>query len=108
MNDGSFYKVGLKPVTLRSSATPLNGWYLFNSNAVTAYLQIFDVKSADEVIVGTTRPTLSLGIPAGSAANLSADGIRDLLKGLVVAATTTSDGAVALPSLLEVNLFFCS
>lgn len=100
--------VGVKPVAIKSGPTGLNGWYLFNSNSTTVYLQIFDAHSDTEVIVGTTAPLLSLGIPAGSAANVLVDCIRDFVKGIVIACTTTRAGGVAPASTLDFNLFFCS
>lgn len=100
--------VGAKPLTVKSAPTGLNGWYLFNSNATTVYLQIFDLKSDSLVSLGVTVPTLSLGIPAGSGANVLVDCIRDFLNGIVIACTTTRAGNVAPANTLDFNLFFCS
>lgn len=105
--DSASGSVGGKAVTLKSGPTGLNGWYLFNSNATTVYLQIFDAHSDSEIILGQTTPLLSLGIPAGSAANVLVDCIRDFVKGLVIAATTTRAGAVAPALTVDFNLFFC-
>jgi len=96
------------PFTVKSAPTGLNGWYLFNSNATTVYLQIFDAKSKDEVVLGTSIPVLSLGIPAGSGANVLVDCIRDFFKGIVIACTLTRAGNGAPASPLDFNLFFCS
>jgi hypothetical protein len=108
MNDSASGSVGAKPTAVKSAPTPLNGWYLFNSNATIVYLQIFDAKSETEVSLGTTAPTLSLGIPAGSAANVLVDGMRDFLKGIVIACTLTRSGNGAPANTLDWNLFFCS
>ncbi len=105
--DSASGSVGAKATAIKSAPTGLNGWYLFNSNSTTVYLQIFDAKSETEVSLGTTVPTLSLGIPAGSAANVLVDCIRDFLKGIVIACTTTRQGNVAPATSLDFNLFFC-
>lgn len=107
MYDSASGSVGAKATTVTSAPAGLNGWYLFNSNAATVYLQIFDAKSAAEVILGTTVPVLSLGIPAGSGANVLVDCIRDFLKGIVIACTTTRAGNAAPANTLDFNLFFC-
>src|SRR5260221_12433068 len=100
--------VGVVPLAVKSAPTGLNGWYLFNSNTVTVYLQIFDAKNEAEVSLGSTIPTFSLGIPAGSAANVLVDCIPDFFKGVVIAGTTTRGGNVGPRNLLDFNLFFCS
>ncbi len=106
--DSASGSIGGTPFTVKSAPTGLNGWYLFNSNATTVYLQIFDAKSKDEVVLGTSIPVLSLGIPAGSGANVLVDCIRDFFKGIVIACTTTRQGNVAPANPLDFNLFFCS
>ncbi|SRR6266851_5853575 len=106
--DSASGSVGAAPRAVKSAPTGLNGWYLFNSNATTVYLQIFDAKNETEVVVGTTAPTLSLGIPAGSGANVLVDCIRDFVKGIVIACTLTRAGSGAPASPLDFNLFFCS
>jgi hypothetical protein len=108
MYDSATGSVGAAPATLFSAPAGLNGWYLFNSNITTVYLQIFDAKSADAVIVGTTKPTLSLGIPAGSGANVLVDCVRDFINGIVIACTLTRAGNGAPANQLDFNLFFCS
>jgi hypothetical protein len=107
MYDSKSGSVGAVSATITSAPAGLNGWYLFNSNATTVYLQIFDAKSKDEVILGTTTPVLSLGIPAGSAANVLVDCVRDFLKGIVIACTLTRAGNTAPANTLDFNLFFC-
>src|SRR5260370_11668048 len=105
--DSASGSVGAALRAVKSAPTGLNGWYLFNDNSTKVYLQIFDAKSEAEVILGTTPPTLSLGIPAGSAANVLVDCIRDFVKGIVIACTTTRQGNVAPANTLDFNLFFC-
>src|SRR5258708_39964620 len=105
--DSASGSVGAKATAVKSAPTGLNGWYLFNSNATTVYLQVFDAKSETEVLLGTTQPTLSLGIPAGSGANVLVDCIRDFVKGIVIACTLTRAGNGAPANTLDFNLFFC-
>jgi hypothetical protein len=82
----------------------LRGWYLSNFDAAQVYLQIFDAPNAAAVTLGVTIPDLSLGIPAGAAANVLGQA-RNFLKGIVIAATTTRAGAVAPGVPLDFNLF---
>ncbi len=105
--DSASGSVGATPLALKSGPSGLNGWYLFNSNSTVVYLQIFDAHSDSEVILGQTNPVLSLGIPAGSGANVLVDCIRDFIKGIVIACTTTRAGNVAPANTLDFNLFFC-
>jgi hypothetical protein len=108
MYDSATGSVGTKPVLVFSGPAGLNGWYLFNSNATTVYLQIFDLKSDAAVNLGATQPTLSLGIPAGSGANVLVDCVRDFINGIVIACTLTRAGNGAPANQLDFNLFFCS
>lgn len=81
----------------------LAGWYFFNPNAVTAFVQVFDTTGT--VTLGTTVPDNSFGVPATGAANqLDGSGIT-FTNGLKFACTTTEDGSTANASGLTVNLF---
>ncbi len=91
--------------TVKNSAGSLTGWYLFNGAATTCYMQIFDVSGA--VTLGTTAPTLSFGIPAGSAANV-APGTAGITfaNAIKVASTTTRAGAVPCTVGSDVNFWY--
>ena len=98
--------VSNKPALVTNAAGCLRGWYLFNSNIVTVYLQFFDTVNEGAIILGQTPPVLSLGIPAGSAANIAQDRIRDFANGIVIACTTTRTGAAAPANPIDFNIFF--
>lgn len=85
----------------------LRGYYLSNTDAAFAYLQLFDADNAGAVTLGVTPPDLSFGIPPGAAANVLSDaGLKRFLKGVVIAATTARANAVAPGVPMDVNLFF--
>lgn len=89
---------------IANTSVLLDSYYVFNPNANVAYLQIFDRNTPGNVTVGTTIPKWSPGIPAGSAANLADLSMGPFSNGIIVAATTTANGSVALPSTITVSL----
>jgi hypothetical protein len=90
---------------IKSSQAELGGWFIFNPNATTAYLQLFNAASTGAVTLGTTAPTLSLGIPAGGGANLASPNGIQFSSGIVIAATTTRAGSTGPASTVDYNLF---
>lgn len=99
--------VGGKAVVASNRPATLTGWYLFNSNNVPVYLQFFDAADASpNATFGNALPDLSLGIPAGAAANLQGE-VKDFVRGVVVIATTTRSGNQAPANPVDFNLFFC-
>lgn len=73
-----------------------------NTTAAVAYLQIFN-KDGDDVTVGTTAPTLSIGVPAsGVLSLLLSHGQKLRGQGLTLAGTTTRTGSTG--AALDVNL----
>jgi hypothetical protein len=83
----------------------VSGWYIYNPNNVVSYVQFFNVQ-ASAVVLGTTAPFYSLGIPALSAANLiSPTGINHSTA-ISIAATTTRSGNTAPGTAIDVNIFF--
>lgn len=77
-------------------------WYdLFNPSAADAYVQIFD-KAAADVAVGTDKPVLSIGIPAGGRASGTAES-TGFLTAIAAAATTTVEGAIAPATAIAAN-----
>ena len=90
---------------VKASAGTLLGWYLFNSNSVTVYCQIFDLATGS-VSLGTTAPKLSFGIPAGLGANLGfMPGIK-FSTAISVAFTTTRAGSTAPANTVDFNFWF--
>lgn len=84
----------------------VGGWYIYNPNASVAYVQFFNAQ-ASAVTLGTTAPVYSLGIPAGSAANV-APGMVGLLHAtaISIAVTTTRAGATGPGSTVDFNVWF--
>jgi hypothetical protein len=65
-----------------------------NTTAAAAYLQIFDA-DADNVTVGTTTPTFTIGLAANQSKNIVLPKPIRLATGFTVASTTTRTGAVS-------------
>jgi hypothetical protein len=86
------------------SAGQVYGWFIYNPNNTVAYVQFYNVVAAS-VIVGTTTPIYSIGIPALSAANVFGPGIVHSTA-ISVAATTTRAGGVAPSTSLDYNIFY--
>lgn len=83
----------------------LEGWYIDNPNTSMVYVQFFE-GIASNITLGTTPPKLSLGIPAGSAANTDVGNGITFTNGMVIAVTTTRSGAVAPAAATDINLWF--
>jgi hypothetical protein len=97
----SFGALSTTVQTVKGSAGTLGGYFIYNPNATVTYVQIFDVSGA--VTLGTTAPTLSLGIPAASAANLEKALGSNFANAIKIAATTTRAGSTAPGTGLDVN-----
>jgi hypothetical protein len=72
---------------IKASAGQLYGYYIFNAAASVRYVKIYDATVAS-VTVGTTTPVITLGIPAGAAANVFSDVGIAFANAITVAATT--------------------
>lgn len=93
--------------TIQGTATQLGGWYVFNPAGTACYIQMFDVAQATSVTLGVTVPKLSLGVPAGAAANIPATDPGILFtKGLKIASTTTRAGATPCGTGSDVNFWY--
>jgi len=99
--------VGTVLAVKSSSAATLGGWYLYNAANTPCYVQIFDVATAGAVALGTTVPKLSLGIPAGAAANIPAVAPGILFaNGIQIASTTTQAGSTPCGTGTDVNFWY--
>jgi hypothetical protein len=97
--------LGTTVVAVKASQGTLGGWYVYNPNTSVAYLQIFDVASGS-VTLGTTRPKLTLGIPASGAANLEMSLGVHFGTAISIAASTTPSGSSANSTALPVNILY--
>lgn len=93
--------------TIKGTAATLGGYYLFNPAATACYIQMFDVATATTVTLGTTVPDQSLGIPAGSAANIPpvSPGVN-WVNGIKIASTTTRLGSTPCGTGSDVNFWY--
>lgn len=74
---------------IKATAGQLYGYYLYNDGAAEAYVKLYNDTVAN-VVVGTTTAAMTLGIPAGGAANLFLPtGVR-FSNAITVAATTAA------------------
>ncbi len=94
------------PVSIQKGRSRLLGWYFFNGDAATVYVQFFDSNNGSPAL-GFDKPIMSLGIPAGAAANVfDGEGAVDFYNGITIAATATRDGNGAPGTPLAYNVFF--
>jgi hypothetical protein len=93
--------------SVKGSAGQVFGWFIFNANASTRYVKLYNKATAPTV--GTDTPTIVLPIPGGSAANVEFTNGIAFGTGIALALTTgmadSDTGAVAASDLV-VNLFY--
>jgi hypothetical protein len=97
--------IGATKTAIKTSAGAVYGWYFYNSNSSVAYVQMF-ANTVAGVTLGTTAPTMSLGIPPGSAANMSFDTGILYATAITIAITTTRAGATGPTNTVDYNLFY--
>jgi hypothetical protein len=97
--------IGATKTAIKTSAGVVMGWYFYNSNSSVAYVQIF-ANTVAGVTLGTTAPTMSLGIPPGSAANMAFDVGINFATAITIAITTTRAGATGPTNTVDYNVFW--
>lgn len=95
--------VGATATAIKASAGQLYGYHLFNTTAAVAYVQIFNVASGS-VTVGTTAPTMSVGIPASGGVTVNWDKGIAFGTAISFACTTTRTGSTG--ATCDVNFFY--
>jgi hypothetical protein len=90
--------------TVKSSAGELGAYHCLNPNASAAYIQVFDTSGA--VMLGTTTPVLSLGLPASDGGNLEWGMGVHFANAIKVAATTTATGSTAPGTAIDCDFAF--
>lgn len=91
--------------TVKATRALLGGYYIFNPAGTVCYLQIFN--TAGTVTLGTTVPALSLGLPAGGAANIPATDPGVLFENAIkLASTTTRTGNTPCGTGMDVNIWY--
>lgn len=96
---------------VRAKPAAVNGWYLYNSAAYAVFLKLYD--SATIPTAGAGTPVITIGVPAGAAANVDfgtspengvafANGIGLTITKLVA----DNDTTVLVANDIVVNLFW--
>jgi hypothetical protein len=87
---------------IKATAGKLYGWYLYNDGAAEAYVKFYNATAAN-VTVGTTTPTMTIPIPAGSASNIEWTNGVTFGTAICVAATTgVADNDTGAPAANQV------
>jgi hypothetical protein len=97
--------VGATATAVKVSQGRLYGWEIFNSNAAAIYVQFFNLGTGS-ITLGTTAPFFSLGIPAGSAANVFSTIGMGFSTAISFACTTTRTGSTSPASTVDTNFWF--
>jgi hypothetical protein len=97
--------IGATKTAIKTSAGAVFGWYFYNSNSSVVYVQMF-ANTVAGVTLGTTAPTMSLGIPPGSAANMAFDTGVTYATAITIAITTTRAGATGPTNTVDYNVFY--
>lgn len=79
---------------IKATAGQLYGWYIYNDGAAEVYVKLYNATAAT-VEVGTTVPVMTLGIPAGSGANVFTQHGIAFSTAICAAATTVATTADA-------------
>lgn len=95
--------VGATATAIKASAGQLYGYHLFNTTAAVAYVQLFNVAAAS-VTLGSTAPTLSIGIPASGGVTVNFDKGIPFATAISYACTTTRTGSSG--ATCDVNFFY--
>lgn len=95
--------VGGTATAIKASAGQLYGYHLFNTTAAVAYVQIFNVAVAS-VTLGTTAPTLSIGIPASGGVTVNFD--KGVAFGTAISYACTTTRAGSTGATCDVNFFY--
>jgi len=97
--------IGATKTAIKASGGIVYGWYFYNSNSTVAYVQFFNLASGS-VTLGTTAPTMSLGVPPLSGANLLEESGIGFNAAITIAITTTRAGSTGPTNTVDYNLFY--
>ena len=92
-------------VSVKATSGNLFGVECFNASAAVAYIQIFNTASGS-VVLGTTTPIESYGIPAGADFVYESPFGISYTTAISVAATTTYNGSTAPATALVCNFHY--
>jgi len=97
--------IGATKTAIKTSGGVVYGWYIYNSNSTVAYVQFFNLASAS-VTLGTTAPTMSIGIPPLAGANILNEAGIGFNTAITIAITTTRGGSTAPTNTVDYNIFY--
>jgi hypothetical protein len=97
--------IGAVATAVKASAGRLYGWEIFNNNVGFIYVQFFNLGTGS-ITLGTTAPFFSLGIPAGSAANVFSTIGIGFSTAISFATTTTRAGLTGPANPVDVNFWY--
>lgn len=98
--------IGATATAIKASIGTLYGLQIFNSNVAQVYAQLFNV-AAGSVVLGTTAPIQSIGIPAGAAIVVPYnDQGTAYSTAITIAFTTSPTGLGNPPNTVEYNAQF--
>lgn len=95
--------IGGTVTAVKTSAGQVYGYHFLNTTAAVAYVQIFNLATGS-VTLGTTSPTLSIGIPASGGATVNFDKGIAFGTAISFACTTTRSGSTG--ATVDVNFFY--
>ena len=93
---------------IKSTAGQVYGYYIYNKAATAIYVKFYNATAAN-VTVGTTTPVLTIGIPAGSGANVEwTNGIAFSTAITIAATTGVADNDTTAPAANDIvaNIFY--
>lgn len=96
--------IGATKTVIKSVASQLYGYDLYNPNTSVAYVQFFNVATGS-VTLGTTVPDVSIAIPPGAGRNVWLDGGVAFGTAMTIAVTTTRTGSTGPSSTVDYNLW---
>jgi len=93
---------------IKSTAGQVFGWYMFNASTSVRFVKFYNATAASTT-VGTTVPVITMGIPAGAAANaFNSHGIEFNTAITVASTTGIADNDTGAPNAndVSVNIFY--
>jgi hypothetical protein len=96
---------GATATAVKTTSGALYSWCVYNSNSSAAYVQFFNLTTAN-VTLGTTAPYFAIGVGATSAVCGGSEVGIKFSTAISYAATTTRGGLTAPSNTVDVNFFY--
>lgn len=98
-----YKSLGITVSPIATTTCQLYGWHIYNSNSSAAYIQLTNATTGN-VTIGS--PTMSIGIPATSGANVHFNSGIAFATALSMVATAGATSTSSCANLVEVNFFY--